>query len=101
MGLWTFLHVPADMITVGDFQSDWRKCNPIKKLKGYATGTVESTAPCQRFFSRLRRSGIRPTAEDVSVFIQHRKFPLHARKTSGTQGTSSGIRKTFRMVIYI
>ena len=34
MGLWTFLHVPADMITVGDFQSDGRKCNPIKKLKG-------------------------------------------------------------------
>ena len=30
MSLWTFLHVPADMITVGDFQSDWRKCNPIK-----------------------------------------------------------------------
>ena len=34
LGLWTFLHVPAHMITVGDFQSDWRKCNPIKKLKG-------------------------------------------------------------------
>ena len=32
MGLSTFLHVPADMITVGDFQSDWRKCNPIKKV---------------------------------------------------------------------
>ena len=32
--LWTFLHVPAHMITVGDFQSDWRKCHPIKKLKG-------------------------------------------------------------------
>ena len=30
----TFLHVPAAMITVGDFQSDWRKCNPIRKLKG-------------------------------------------------------------------
>ena len=34
VGLWTFLHVPAHMITVGDFQSDWRKCNPIKKRKG-------------------------------------------------------------------
>ena len=34
VGLWTFLHVSAHMITVGDFQSDWRKCNPIKKLKG-------------------------------------------------------------------
>ena len=26
------------------------------------------------------------TAEDVSAFGQHRKFPPHARKTSGTQG---------------
>ena len=34
VGLWTSLHVPAHMITVGDFQSDWCKCNPIKKLKG-------------------------------------------------------------------
>ena len=34
VGLWTFLHVSAHMITVGDFQSDWRKCNPIKKRKG-------------------------------------------------------------------
>ena len=25
-------------------------------------------------------------AEDVSAFSQHRKFPLHARKTSGTLG---------------
>ena len=38
------------------------------------------------FFSRLRRSWLRPTAEDVSAFGQHRKFPPHARKTSGTQG---------------
>ena len=29
------------------------------------------------------------TAEDVSAFGQHRKFPPHARKTSGTQGTKS------------
>ena len=29
---------------------------------------------------------LRPTAEDVSAFGQHRKFPPHARKTSGTQG---------------
>ena len=48
-------HVPAHMITVGDFQSDWRKCNPIKKAQR-STGTVKSTAPCQRFFSRLRPS---------------------------------------------
>ena len=35
------------------------------------------------FFSRLR-----PTAEDVSAFGQHRNFPAHARKTSGTRGTA-------------
>ena len=34
----------------------------------------------------LRRSWLRPTAEDVSAFGQHRKFPPYARKTSGTQG---------------
>jgi len=34
VGLWTLLHVPAHMITVGDFQSDWRKCSPIKRRKG-------------------------------------------------------------------
>ena len=33
VGLWTFLHVPAHINTVGDFQSDWRKCNPIKSSK--------------------------------------------------------------------
>ena len=27
------------------------------------------------------------SAQDVSAFGQHRKFPPHARKTSGTQGT--------------
>ena len=81
-------HVPAHMITAGDFQSDWRKCNPIKKAQR-STGTVKSTAPCQRFFSRLRRSWLRPTAEDVSAFGQHRKFPPHARKTYGTQGSTT------------
>ena len=34
----------------------------------------------------LRRSWLRPTAEDVSGFGRHRKFPLHPRKTAGTQG---------------
>ena len=41
---------------------------------------------CQVFIV-TRRSWIRPTAEDVSALSQHRKFTLHARKTSGTQGT--------------
>ena len=39
-----------------------------------------------RVFSRLR-----PTTEDVSAFSQHRKFPSHARKTSGTQGRLSKV----------
>ena len=32
------------------------------------------------------RLWLRPTAEDISAFGQHRKFSPHARKTSGTQG---------------
>ena len=35
-----------------------------------------------------RRSWLRSTAEEVSAFGQHRKFPPHARKTSGTQGSA-------------
>ena len=44
---------------------------------------------CQVFIrTRAKsRSWLRPTAEDVLAFGQHRKFPPHARKTSGTQGT--------------
>ena len=41
------------------------------------------------FFSRLR-----PAAEDVSAFGQQRKFPPHATKTSGTQGTSTGVARS-------
>ena len=45
---------------------------------------------CQRLFLARFLSGswLRPTAEDVSAFGQHRKFPPRARKTSGTQGTA-------------
>ena len=32
---------------------------------------------------------LRPTAEDVSAFGQHQKFPPDARKTFGTQDTQS------------
>ena len=32
-----------------------------------------------------RRSWLRPMAEDVAAFGQHRKFRQQARKTSGTQ----------------
>ena len=32
---------------------------------------------------------LRPTAEYVSAFVQHQKFPPDARKTFGTQDTQS------------
>ena len=35
---------------------------------------------------RLDATWLQPKAEDVSAFGQHQRFPLHARKTSGTQG---------------
>ena len=43
---------------------------------------------CQRLFRFLSSlySDLRPTAEDVSAFGQHQKFPPYARKASGTQG---------------
>ena len=45
--------------------------------------------PREMFFSRLQ-----PTAEDVSAFGRHRKFPPQARKSSGTQGiTNDALRK--------
>ena len=34
--------------------------------------------------------------KDVSAFGQHRKFPAHARKTSGTQGRIVLARKVFQ-----
>ena len=45
MGLWTLLHVPAHTITVGDFQSDWRKCNPIKSTKVNGNGKKHRSVP--------------------------------------------------------
>ena len=40
-------------------------------------------------YEQTSGSWLRLTAEDVSAFGQHRKFPPHARKTSGTQGISA------------
>ena len=44
------------------------------------------TLATQAMVTRAKASRLRPTAEDVWAFGQHRKFPPHARKTSGTQG---------------
>ena len=38
--------------------------------------------------SPLVARGSWPTAQDVSAFGKHRKFPPHARKTIGTQGNA-------------
>ena len=74
----------------------WRKggltCYSIYYFQDCNCSKVELPWVPETFLARfpvsvkLRRSGIRPTAEDVSAFSQHRNFPLHARKTSGTQG---------------
>ena len=45
VGLWTFLHVPAHINTVGDFQTDWRKCNPIKSSKVNGNGKKHRSVP--------------------------------------------------------
>ena len=47
------------------------------------------TLGARDFSSAVSGFWLRPTAEDVSAFGQHRKFPLHARKTSDTQGNLS------------
>ena len=61
---WTFNHCP---LTLGarDFSS---AVSGLCQVFGFAC------------------SWLRPTAEDVSAFGQHRKFPPHARKIFGTQG---------------
>ena len=50
------------------------------------TCTLGSTLGARDFSSAVSGFWLRPTAENVSTFGQHRKFPPHARKTSGTQG---------------
>ena len=51
-------------------------------------GARDFFSAVSRFFSRLR-----PTADDVSAFGEHRKFPPHVRKTSGTQDNDLFNRK--------
>ena len=45
MGVWTLLHVPTHMITIGDFQSVWRKCNLIKSAKVNGDGKKHRSMP--------------------------------------------------------
>ena len=46
-------------------------------------------------YEQTSGSWLRLPAEDASAFGQHRKFPPHARKISGTQGISA--RKSEQM----
>jgi len=63
-----------------------RQCTSIFYFLGARDFSSAVSGFC-RVFIAARGFGLRPTAaEDVSAFGQHRKFPLQARKTSGTQG---------------
>ena len=77
------------------------KCNSYQSLPDNILGARDFSSVGFRFlsslysgFSRLRRSWLRLTAkfEDVSAFGQHRKFPPHAKKTSGTEGSRTNAR---------
>ena len=65
--MWVFrhfsLHVPADMMTVGGFQSDWRKCNPIKSSKVNGDGIKHRSVP-EVFLAFLSYS---PTINNFSL----------------------------------
>ena len=74
MSLLSCLHAPVHVILMGDACCDWFTCNPR---------TVNETALCQRFISRLRRSCRRPSVAEA----KRRIFVCRAReKTSCTQG---------------
>ena len=51
-----------------------------------AANTGEFKMPLRRRQQERQNAISETTAEDVSAFGQHRKFPPHARKASGTQG---------------
>ena len=55
-----------------------------RRDKCTAMGARDVSSAAFRFLSSLHSSWLRPKAEAVSAF--GRKFPPHARKTSGIQG---------------
>ena len=80
---WTFLHVPVHMITFGDFQFDWRKCNPIKSSKVNGDGKKHRSVP--EVFSRgfgLRPKMCWPSANTESS-RRAREKPLVPRVARG------------------
>ena len=69
-----------------------------RSLRPLYPGSRDFSSAVSGFFQVFivtRRSWLRPTAEDVSAFRQHRKLQPHARKTSGLtfeiKGLVSGI----------
>ena len=56
--------------------------NSRVQLKFPTPNAWGSNSPPPTLGARVRRSWLRPTAEDMSAFGQHRKFPPHVRKTS-------------------
>ena len=70
--------------------SDGQRYPSFQQLRpvGYYPGCQRLFQRGFRFLSRLYSDPwLGPTAEDVSAFGQHRKFPPHPRKTSDTQGS--------------
>ena len=62
----SFLHVAVHMITVGDVQSDYFKCNRIKKAQS-STGTLNGIALYQKIIhTALPLVGL-ALAEDLSA----------------------------------
>ena len=87
---------PEAILLVQEIRSQTFRGHYHVSLRGQwsiTLGARDFSSAVSRFFSRLRRSWLRPTAEDVSAFGQHQKFPPHARKTSGTQGNDLFNRK--------
>ena len=59
---------------------------------------------CRQWLAQhIRRSCLRPTAEDVSAFGQLQNLPPDARKTFGTQDTQSAAQyiKHYSCFIYL
>ena len=74
-------------ITGSELSVGWGLTVNINKIHGHFSRLSQPITLGARHFSSAV-SWLRLTTEDVSAFGQHRKFPPHARKTSGTQGSS-------------
>ena len=71
-----------------DFQSPPRKVSSMGEAgKGGGGVDIEWNSPDLTLVARDFSSAVSGICQDVSAFGRHRRFPPHARKTSGTQGT--------------